>query len=129
MSQSQTAAKIDNTTSTSNVTVSINSSGTVTLDPGPSATTSPASLLYVNVASPYNGICARTGVVIDNGVVKDQGTCQCANVVGTTHIGAGASLIKSEAGGTSGQDYKLVPLNGGVLAFGTTGDIHVGSGG
>ena len=128
MSQSQTVLKIDSTTSTSNVTVSISSSGTLVLDPGPSATTSPASLLFVNVAAPYNGVCARTGVVITDGIVTDQGTCQCARVVGTTHIGAGPSLIKSDAAGSTGQDYTLVPLNGGVLAFGSTGDVHIGPG-
>ncbi|HEY0476137.1 MAG TPA: hypothetical protein VGD37_01355 [Kofleriaceae bacterium] len=101
------------------VTVAISSAGNVSVN---AATTSPTSLLYVSAAGTFTGICLR----------KSPGTCACTQVVGVNsgHITASASAytIKPGAEGSGEMLYKIVPIDGAVLAFGSTGDIRVGTG-
>src|ERR1041384_7806880 len=102
MSSSQVARKgmgmgmdkstgVEETGSSPDVTITVNSSGNVSVT---SATTTPTSDIYVSAAGSYAGGCARVGVTYHtNGSVNNQGLCKCSSVVGVEegHITASSS--------------------------------------
>jgi hypothetical protein len=112
-------------TKSPDVTVAIGSAGEVSVN---AAKTSPTSSMYVTAAATFTGICIRTGV---DG--KSQGSCVCGQVIDLTgggHVTARTAsyTIKPGAEGSGEAAYKIVPIDGAVLAFGSTGEIRVGTG-
>jgi len=134
MSPSQLARKIKNAyVQSPAVTITIGTVGGVALD---SATTSPTSSLFVKALGTYTKICLRSGVTFEtDGTVKTQGSCVCNQVVdslGAPHITARSAAYTIKAGaegpGPDAATYRVVPINGGAVTQGSTGEIRVGTG-
>lgn len=140
MSSSQVARKgmgmdkstgVEETEGSSDVTITVNSSGNVSVT---SATTTPTSDIYVSAAGSYAGVCARVNVTLPVNDPSDEGLCKCSSVVGVSsgHMTASNSpyTVSEDASGPNGTSYTLAPVNNsGVVSFGSVGDIRVGTGG